>query len=103
MKKNRLMAMAAVIIALVIFGSIYVYANAPRTEIFTGIDGKKISVYTNQTFPEPQNAAAETSDVKPGDIIEFEGSQEIIIGISDDGRFITMPLEDYQLEQQGYE
>lgn len=34
-----------------------------------------------------------------GDIVEIEGSKEIIIAVSDDGRFITMPLADYQAGQ----
>lgn len=36
--------------------------------------------------------------MKAGDIIEIGSSQEIVIGVSDDGRYLTMPLEDYQLE-----
>ena len=38
----------------------------------------------------------ENENVKAGDIIEFEGSKEIVIGVSEDGRYITMPLEDYE-------
>lgn len=38
----------------------------------------------------------ENEDIKAGDIIEFEGSKEIVIGVSEDGRYITMPLEDYE-------
>lgn len=34
------------------FGKVFVHANTPKTVIFSGIDGKKISVSTNQTFSE---------------------------------------------------
>ncbi|MDE7478124.1 MAG: hypothetical protein K2M91_09275, partial [Lachnospiraceae bacterium] len=88
------------VVVLAVFGGISVYANSPKAEIFSGIDGKNISVYTNQTFSEQKNSSTEISNVKAGDIIDIGDLQEIVIGVSDDGRFLTMPLEDYQLEQQ---
>lgn len=75
-----------------------VLKDTPETVIFSGIDGQKISVTTNQTFPEQKNFSTEIGTVKAGDIIEIGSSQEIVIGVSDDGRYLTMPLEDYQLE-----
>lgn len=67
---------------------------------FSGIDGKKISVYSNHTISEHKNSSTEISNMRAGDVIRIGDLEEIVIGISDDGRFITMPLEDYQLEQQ---
>lgn len=29
-------------------------------------------------------------------MIEFHGLKEIVIGVSEDGRYLTMPLEDYE-------
>lgn len=97
---KRLFLIGVVVIALAIFGGISVYASAPKTEFFSGIDGKKISVYSNQTFSEQKNSSTRNSNVKAGDVIKINDLQEIVIGVSDDGRFITMPLEDYQIEQQ---
>ena len=54
----------------------------------------KITVTTNQTFSEQKNSSTELDTVKAGDIIEIGSSQEIVIGVSDDGRYLTMPLED---------
>ena len=75
-----------------------VLKDTPETVIFSGIDGQKITVTTNQTFSEQKNSSTELDTVKAGDIIEIGSSQEIVIGVSDDGRYLTMPLEDYQLE-----
>lgn len=97
---NKRFFLIGVVVALAILGGISVYASTPKVEIFTGIDGKKISVYSNQTISEQQNSSIEISNVKAGDVIKIDELEEIVIGISDDGRFITMPLEDYQLEQQ---
>lgn len=87
-------------VALTIWSGISVYANASEAEIFSGIDGKKISVYSNHTISEHKNSSTEISNMRAGDVIRIGDLEEIVIGISDDGRFITMPLEDYQLEQQ---
>lgn len=38
-------------------------------------------------------------NVKVGDIIGSGTEQEIVIGVSADGQFITMPLADYESEQ----
>ncbi len=84
--------------ALVVLGNLFVYASTSKTVIFSGIDGQKITVTTNQTFSEQKNSSTEIDTVKAGDIIEIGSSQEIVIGVSDDGRYLTMPLEDYQLE-----
>ena len=75
-----------------------VLKDTPETVLFSGIDGQKITVTTNQTFSEQKNSSTEIGTVKAGDIIEIGSSQEIVIGVSDDGRYLTMPLEDYQLE-----
>lgn len=75
-----------------------VLKDTPETVLFSGIDGQKISVTTNQTFSEQKNSSTELDTVKAGDIIEIGSSQEIVIGVSDDGRYLTMPLEYYQLE-----
>ena len=84
--------------ALVVLGNLFVYASTSKTVLFSGIDGQKITFTTNQTFSEQKNSSTEIGTVKAGDIIEIGSSQEIVIGVSDDGRYLTMPLEDYQLE-----
>ena len=45
----------------------------------------------------PNNTGDDTTEesVKAGDTIEVDGSKEIVIGVSEDGRYITMPFEDY--------
>lgn len=56
-------------------------------------------VYTKHSFSERSTTEdIENETIKAGDIIEVDHSEEIVIGVSDDGRYITMPLEDYQLE-----
>lgn len=99
-KTFKILALTICLAFLAISGNIFVHANAPKAEIFSGIDGKKISVYTNRTFSEQKNSSAEIRSVKAGDVIEVNDLQEIVIGVSDDGRFLTMPLEDYLLEQK---
>ena len=96
MKKKHLLIGFTIILLLIIFCiGIYAFTNAPKTEIFLGINGEKISVYTNVDSKDERNDI-ESEDVKAGDIIEFEGSKEIVIGVSEDGRYITMPFEDYE-------
>ena len=97
---KKIFLLGFVLVTLTIFGKVFVYANTPKTVIFFFLDDKKISVSTNQTFSEQKNSSTEISTVKAGDIIEIDSSQEIVIGVSDDGRYITMPLEDYQFEHQ---
>ncbi len=99
MRKKFLPIMLSAIIIAAILCGVCVYANTPKIEFFTGINGEKITVYTNSSFPATRDYPTETNDVKLGDIIEDNGSQQIVIGVSDDDRFITMPLDDYKLEQ----
>ena len=74
------------------------YNASNKTEYFSGINGEKISVHTNikQGNKVDENAL---TNISLGDIVEIDGSKEIIIAVSDDGRFITMPLADYRAEQ----
>ncbi|MDE7476732.1 MAG: hypothetical protein K2M91_02090 [Lachnospiraceae bacterium] len=97
---KRLFLTGVAVVVLAVSGGISVYANSSKAEIFSGIDGKNISVYTNQTFSDQKNTSTEITNVKAGDIIDIGDLQEFVIGVSDDGRFLTMPLADYQLEQQ---
>ena len=84
-----------VVVLLLILGvGIYASAASHKEELFWGINGERISVYTSI---DSKNGGdnTESGDVKAGDIIELEGLKEIVIGVSKDGRYITMPLEDY--------
>lgn len=55
-------------------------------------------MHTNIKQGNKANVNASTN-ISLGDIVEIEGSKEIVIAVSADGRFITMPLADYQAEQ----
>jgi len=96
-KKVFIIAVAGV---FAILGSVSVCASFPKSEIFTGIDGEKITVYSNYTPSEQRNSSSEVSSLKAGDMVEINGLIEIVIGVNDDGRYITMPLDDYQSELQ---
>lgn len=95
MRKNYLITGGVVILLIAICIGVYASANSPKAEFFSGINGEKISVYTNIDLKN-EGDNIENEDIKAGDIIEFEGSKEIVIGVSEDGRYITMPLEDYE-------
>ena len=95
MKKKYFITGIVVILLTAICIGFYFSANSPKAEIFSGINGEKISVYTNIHLKH-EGDNIENENVKAGDIIEFEGSKEIVIGVSKDGRYITMPFEDYQ-------
>lgn len=94
MKKHFIIGITITLLLIICIG-IYVSANSSKVEIFSGINGEKISVYTNIDSKNEGNNI-ENENVKAGDIIEFEGSKEIVIGVSEDGRYITMPFEDYE-------
>ena len=49
---KKIFLLGFVLVTLTILGKVFVYANTPKTVIFSGIDDKKISVSTNQTFSE---------------------------------------------------
>ena len=95
MKKKYLITGIVIILLIDICIGVYVSAKSPKTEIFSGINGEKISVYTN-IDSKNKGDNTENERVKAGDIIEFEDSKEIVIGVSEDGRYITMPFEDYE-------
>lgn len=96
-KRHFITGIAAALFAAICIG-LYAFANPSKPELFTGINGEKISVYTNSGFKQA-NAPTENETVNAGDIIEFKGSKEIVIGVSEDGRFITIPFEDSQAEK----
>lgn len=96
--KKYLNAFIFIILLLFILIGLYMYNASNKTEYFSGINGEKISVHTNIKQGNKVNANASTN-ISLGDIVEIEGSKEIIIAVSDDGRFITMPLADYQAGQ----
>ena len=93
-KKYLTIGIVAILLIAICIGA-YVSAKSPKAEIFSGINGEKISVYTN-IDSKNKGDNIENENVKAGDIIEFEGSKEIVIGVSEDGRYITMRLEDYE-------
>lgn len=95
MKKNYLITGIVAILLIAICIGVYASMNSPETEIFSGINGEKISVHTNIKAKD-EGSNIENENIKAGDIIEFEGSKEIVIGVSEDGRYITMPFEDYE-------
>lgn len=90
-----------VAVLITICAGIYFYNRylKPETVIFSGINGKEISVRTIIKSQEG-DTETESKNRKPGDIIEINGSKEVVIGVSEDGRFITMPLEEYINESQ---
>lgn len=95
MKKKYFIIGITIALLIITCIGIYVSTTSPKEEFFLGINGEKISVYTNIDLKNDGNNT-ENENVKAGDIIEFEGSKEIVIGVSKDGRYITMPLEDYE-------
>ena len=99
---KRKMACGLVIIAVLIVGlAAYAYAKPPKISEFDGIDGQKITLYSDNVFPHNSDEDVYSEELNPGDIIEGEQTKEIVIGISEDGRYITMPLEEYQRENGG--
>lgn len=98
--KKIILVLVIIVLMLAFLGGVYAYAKAPKMEIFTGLNGKEYSVYTNQDFSLQENESTEKEDLKPGDIIGAGGFQEIVIAVSEDGRVLTMPLEDYEEEQK---
>ena len=100
MKKSFFCIGIMAVIILSAGTGIHAYANASKAKVFTGIDGKEITVHSNN-FSESDTAETDTENenVKAGDIIEGNAGEEIVIGVSNDGQFITMPLADYQAEK----
>ena len=99
MKKSFLYSGIIAVTILAIGTGILAYANAPKTKTFTGINGNEITVYSdNFSATNATRNDADRENVKAGDIIEGDVGKEIIIGVSDDGQFITMPLAEYKAE-----
>lgn len=96
--KKYLNAFIFIVLLLFILIGLYMHKALNKTEYFSGINGEKISVHTNIKQGNKANVNASTN-ISLGDIVEIEGSKEIVIAVSADGRFITMPLADYQAEQ----
>ena len=95
MKKKYFIIGIIITFLIIICIGMYISTTSPKEEFFLGINGEKISVYTNIDLKN-ERGNVENENVKAGDVIEFEGSKEIVIGVSKDGRYITMPLEDYE-------
>lgn len=93
MKKSVSISIGVVLIVLVGVG-LYFYTGSSKTETFSGINGETISVRTHIKANDTSYGTAEES-IKAGDTIDVDGSKEIVIGVSKDGRYITMPFEDY--------
>lgn len=93
MKKSVSIGIGVVLIALIGIG-LYFYAGYSKTETFSGINGETISVRTHIKANDTGYGTGEEG-IKAGDTIEVDGSKEIVIGVSEDGRYITMPFEDY--------
>lgn len=88
------------IVILAVWMGIHAYANASKEKIFTGIDGKEIIVHSDNFFIlDMTGNNTKQENVKVGDIIGSGTEQEIVIGVSTDGQFITMPLSDYEIKQ----
>lgn len=96
--KKYFNAFIFIFLLLFILIGLYMHKALNKTEYFSGINGEKISVHTNIKQGNKANVNASTN-ISLGDIVEIEGSKEIVIAVSADGRFITMPLADYQAEQ----
>lgn len=93
------MGIAAIVILVTGIG-IHTYANASKTKIFTGINGEAITVHSDRfSVTDTDENSTGNEDIKTGDIIDGSDGEEIVIGVSDDGQFITMPLADYQSER----
>lgn len=93
----------AIILTLLVFVSagFYVSANSPKTDIFTGANGKEIYVRTNYAPAEKESQSGEViekKDVKVGDIIDIDGVKEIVIAVGEDGRFVSQIYDDYLTE-----
>lgn len=95
MKRKNVPIGLVIIPCVVICIGMYFAMASPKEETFSGINGETISVRTT-IDSKTQRKDTESESVKAGDIIEAEGSKEIVIGVSADGRYITMPLEDYE-------
>lgn len=95
MKRNFLIAGIVAILLIAVGIGVYASVSSPEAEIFSGINGEKISVHTNIKAKNEGNNI-KNENIKAGDIIELEGAKEIVIGVSEDGRYITMPFEDYE-------
>lgn len=88
----------AIILAVGI--GMYSYANAPKEKVFVGIDGKEITVHSdNFSAMDTMKNNAKDEGIKAGDIIGSGTEKELVIGVSADGQFITMPLADFESEQ----
>lgn len=97
--KKRGVLIGVTVIIILTVALIIAYSNSSKADIFVGANGEKITVYTKRSIPgRGSEKIKESEDIKAGDIIEFGNSKEIVIGVSEDGRYITMPLEDYQNE-----
>lgn len=62
-------------------------------EIFYDMNGNEISVYSS--YGSHNKSAHDADNIVTGDVILNNGTEEIVIAVSERGRFITLPLEDY--------
>lgn len=81
---------------MLVFICVWFYSiKHPKSVIFTGINGEQITVYTTPKVSIVNKSyVSDNESVKAGDIIRNGDSIEIVIGVSDDGRYITMPYEE---------
>lgn len=97
MKKYRkFIILAVTVLAVGLFGgSIFIYSKAKTTDIFIGSGGKEYQISMGDDF-EVHEKDSMDNNVSLGDTIEVNGEKEIVIAISEDGRFLTMPFAEYQ-------
>ena len=101
MKKGLCYLVAFIVFISAVGVGIHAYANAHKEKAFIGIDGKKIIVHSdNFSAADAAKTNENHESIKAGDIIGENTEKEIVIGVSADGQFITMPLADYESEQE---
>lgn len=99
MLKNFKVVMGGSLLIVISF-CIIVNANNMKLKIFKNSSGKNINLYytdnSSPSFIQNKNSVGinDKDNVEVGDIIYNNDIKEIVVAISDDGTYITLPYED---------
>lgn len=95
MIKRKYVYAVGTLFLLFIVLSLYATTSRSKNKIFTGIDGKTVTVRGN--FPKQKNSSNLEGIPKVGTVIkEEDNTEEVVFAINTDGSYITIPLEYYE-------
>lgn len=94
MKRKYVYAVGTLFLLFIVL-SLYAATSRSKNKIFTGIDGKTVTVRGN--FPKQKNSSNLEGIPKVGTVIkEEDNTEEVVFAINTDGSYITIPLEYYE-------